>query len=152
MTSEFDELYSRFYLRVEDYNIVGLEEKVVTNMMNGWIKSTLSKPYIRRLFDELDFDEDIGELEYEMKLPVSEEEDKDFVEEVIALGMVVEWLSPKYHSTLLTSQMFSNSDQKYYSQANHMTELKDMYHRAQNDLRKLIRDRGYIYNGYLVEL
>ena len=151
MTSEFDELYSRFYLRVEDYNIVGLEEKVVTNMMNGWIKSTLSKPYIRRLFDELDFDEDIGELEYEMKLPVSEEEDKDFVEEVIALGMVVEWLSPKYHSTLLTSQMFSNSDQKYYSQANHMTELKDMYHRAQNNLRKLIRDRGYIYNGYLVE-
>lgn len=152
MTSEFDELYSRFYLRVEDYNIVGLEEKVVTNMMNGWIKSTLSKPYVRRLFDELDFDEDIGELEYEMKLPVSEEEDKDFVEEVIALGMVVEWLSPKYHSTLLTSQMFSNSDQKYYSQANHMTELKDMYHRAQNNLRKLIRDRGYIYNGYLVEL
>ena len=151
MTSEFDELYSRFYLRVEDYNIVGLEEKVVTNMMNGWIKSTLSKPYVRRLFDELDFDEDIGELEYEMKLPVSEEEDKDFVEEVIALGMVVEWLSPKYHSTLLTSQMFSNSDQKYYSQANHMTELKDMYHRAQNNLRKLIRDRGYIYNGYLVE-
>lgn len=151
MTSEFDELYSRFYLRVEDYNIVGLEEKVVTNMMNGWIKSTLSKPYVRRLFDELDFDEDIGELEYEMKFPVSEEEDKDFVEEVIALGMVVEWLSPKYHSTLLTSQMFSNSDQKYYSQANHMTELKDMYHRAQNDLRKLIRDRGYIYNGYIVE-
>lgn len=151
MTSEFDELYSRFYLRVEDYNIVGLEEKVVTNMMNGWIKSTLSKPYVRRLFDELDFDEDIGELEYEMKLPVSEEEDKDFVEEVIALGMVVEWLSPKYRSTLLTSQMFSNSDQKYYSQANHMTELKDMYHRAQNDLRKLIRDRGYIYNGYIVE-
>ena len=151
MTSEFDELYSRFYLRVEDYNIVGLEEKVVTNMMNGWIKSTLSKPYVRRLFDELDFDEDIGELEYEMKLPVSEEEDKDFVEEVIALGMVVEWLSPKYHSTLLTSQMFSNGDQKYYSQANHMTELKDMYHRAQNNLRKLIRDRGYIYNGYLVE-
>lgn len=151
MTSEFDELYSRFYLRVEDYNIVGLEEKVVTNMMNGWIKSTLSKPYVRRLFDELDFDEDIGELEYEMKLPVSEEEDKDFVEEVIALGMVVEWLSPKYHSTLLTSQMFSNSDQKYYSQSNHMTELKDMYHRAQNDLRKLIRDRGYIYNGYIVE-
>ena len=151
MTSEFDELYSRFYLRVEDYNIVGLEEKVVTNMMNGWIKSTLSKPYVRRLFDELDFDEDIGELEYEMKLPVSEEEDKDFVEEVIALGMVVEWLSPKYHSTLLTSQMFSNSDQKYYSQANHMTELKDMYHRVQNDLRKLIRDRGYINNGYIVE-
>jgi len=32
-----------------------------------------------------------------------------------------------------------------------MTELKDMYHRAKNNLRKLIRDRGYIYNQYLGE-
>lgn len=151
MTSEFEDLYSRFYLRVEDYNIVGLEKKLVENMMNGWIKSTLSKPYIRRLFAELDFDEDIEEVEYELKFPISESEDHDFVEELIALGMVVEWLAPKYHSTLLTSQMFSNSEQRYYSQANHMTELKDMYHRAQNDLRKLIRDRGYIYNSYIVE-
>lgn len=103
MTSEFEDLYSRFYLRVEDYNIIGLEVNVVNQMMNGWIRSTLSKPYVRRLFDELDFDEDIGEIDYEMKFSVSEDEDKDFVEEVIALGMVVEWLSPKYHSTLLTS-------------------------------------------------
>jgi len=103
MTSEFEDLYSRFYLRVEDYNIVGLEKKLVENMMNGWIKSTLSKPYIRRLFAELDFDEDIEEVEYELKFPISESEDHDFVEELIALGMVVEWLAPKYHSTLLTS-------------------------------------------------
>ena len=103
MTSEFEDLYSRFYLRVEDYNIVGLEKKLVENMMNGWIKSTLSKPYIRRLFAELDFDEDIEEVEYELKFPISKSEDQDFVEELIALGMVVEWLAPKYHSTLLTS-------------------------------------------------
>lgn len=103
MTSEFDELYSRFYLRVKDYEIVGLEVKVVKEMMNGWIRSTLSKPYVRRLFAELDFDEDIEEVEYELKFPISESEDQDFVEELIALGMVVEWLSPKYHSTLLTS-------------------------------------------------
>ncbi len=151
MTSEFDELYSRFYLRVKDYEIVGLEVKVVKEMMNGWIKSTLSKPYVRRLFDTLVMDEDLEEIEFEMKFPVSDDEDKDFVEEAIALGMVAEWLSPRYHSTLLTSQMFSNSEQKFYSQQAHMTELKDMYHRAKNDLRKLIRDRGYIYNGYLTE-
>ena len=115
MTSEFDELYSRFYLRVKDYEIVGLEVKVVKEMMNGWIKSTLSKPYVRRLFDTLVMDEDLEEIEFEMKFPVSDDEDKDFVEEAIALGMVAEWLSPRYHSTLLTSQMVSNSEQKFYS-------------------------------------
>lgn len=29
MTSAYEDIYSRFYLRVEDYNIVGLEEKLV---------------------------------------------------------------------------------------------------------------------------
>lgn len=151
MTSEFESIYSRFYLRVEDYNMIGLKENLVNEMMNGWMRSTLSKPYVRRLFDTLTIDEDMEELEYTMKFPVSDEEDQDFVEEVIAHGMVVEWLSPKYHSTLNTAQMFSNSEQKFYSQANHMSELKDMYHRAKNDLRKLIRDRGYINNSYLSE-
>lgn len=151
MTSEYSDIYSRFYLRVEDYNIVGLEKKLVENMMNGWMKSVLSKPYVRRLFATLDNDEDVEEIDYELKFPVSDEEDQDFVEELIATGMTVEWLRPKYNSTLLTSQFFSNSEQKFFSQANHMTELKDMYHRAENDLRKLIRDRGYINNQYLSE-
>ena len=151
MTSEFEDIYSRFFLRVEDYNIVGLDTNLVNEMMNGWMKSVLSQPYIRRLFDTLTFDEDIEQIEYTMKYPISEDEDKDFVEELIALGMVAEWVSPKYHSTLLTSQFYSNSEQKYYSQANHMTELKDMYHRVKNNVRKLIRDRGYINNVYIGE-
>lgn len=151
MTSEFDDIYSRFFLRVEDYNIIGLKEDLVKEMMNGWIRSTLSQPYVRRLFDTLTIDEDVEEIQYEMKFPVSDDEDQDFVEELISLGMIVAWVSPKYHSTLNTSQFFSNSEQKFYSQANHMSELKDMYHRAENDLRKLIRDRGYINNGYLSE-
>ena len=33
ITSEFDEIYSRFYLRVKDYEIVGLDEKLVKEML-----------------------------------------------------------------------------------------------------------------------
>ena len=151
MTSDINEIYSRFYLRVEDYNVVGLEENIVKEMMNGWIRSTLSLPYVRRLFDDLVIDEEQEEISYLLKFPVSDSEDQDFVEEMIALGMVMHWLKPKYHSTLNVSQMFSNSEQKFYSQAAHMAELREMYHQAKNDLRKIIRDRGYIYNGYIKE-
>lgn len=149
MTSDIGEIYSRFYLRIEDYNIVGLDESIVDEMMDGWMKSALSVPYVRRLFDKYAVDNDLGEIEYELKFPVSDDEDKDFVEEVIALGMVVQWLKPRYNSTLNTSQFFSNSEQKFYSQANHMAELREMYHQAKLEQRKLIRDRGYIYNEYI---
>ena len=60
-------------------------------------------------------DEDIEEVEYELREPLDEDSDKDFVEEVLSLGMLQSWASPKYNSTLLTSQVFSNSEQKYYS-------------------------------------
>lgn len=151
MTSEYDNIFSRFYLRIQDYEIVGLEEKLVKKMLIGYMKQTLSKPYIRRLFLTMSVDDDLEEIEYEMKYATTEDEDLDFVEEVIALGMVVAWLEPKYNSTLNTSQFFSNTDLKFYSQANHMAELKNMYNLAKNNLRKIIRDRGYIYNGYLSE-
>ena len=37
---ELDNIYSRFYLRIKDYEIVGSEEKIVKEMMNGYIRST----------------------------------------------------------------------------------------------------------------
>ena len=150
MTSEYDEIYSRFYLRVKDYELTGLTESLVKEMLNGYLRSTLSKPMVRRLFQSVTVDDDIEEIEYVLREPLDEVSDKDFIEEVLAVGMVSEWLSPRYHSTLLTSQMFANQEQRWFSQAQHLTELKDMYKKSQTDLRKLIRDRGYsnaIMNG-----
>ena len=47
---EYNEIYSRFYLRIKDYEMSGLDEKLVKEMMNGYLRSTLSKPMVRRLF------------------------------------------------------------------------------------------------------
>lgn len=150
MTSEFNEIYSRFYLRVKDYEMSGMEEKLVNSMLQSYLRSTLSQPMVRRLFSSITLDEDVEEIEYELRNSLDDSSDKDFVEEVLSLGMVVEWTSPRYHSTLLTSQMFSNSEQSFYSQAAHLAEMKEMYEKSQTDLRKLIRDYGYslsVING-----
>ena len=150
MTSDFESIYSRFYLRVKDYEMVGLDEKVVKEMLNGYLKSTLSKPMVRRLFQSISNDDDLEEVEYELRNSLDEGSDQDFVEEVLATGMVVEWCNPRYQSTLLTSQLLSNSEQKYYSQAAHLAEMNKLLTKTQTDLRKLIRDYGYslsIING-----
>ena len=149
-SSEFSEIYSRFFLRVKDYEMSGMKEKLVNELLNGYLRSTLSKPMVRRLFQSISLDEDMEEIEYELRNSLDEDSDKDFVEEVLALGMVSEWASPKYHSTLLTSQLLSNSEQKFYSQSAHLAEMKELYNKSQTDLRKLIRDYGYslsVING-----
>lgn len=150
MTSEYNDIYSRFLLRVTDYEFSGLDEQLAQQMMNGWMKAAISQPYIRRLFSSLTADDDVKEVEFELANPIDDSSDQDFAEEIIAQGMVVNWLSPQYHSVLNTAQFYSNSEQKYYSQANHMAELKEMYRGAKSDLRKMIRDRGTFNNSYIL--
>ena len=150
MTSEYAEIYSRFYTSVTDYKLAGLTEKVANELLNGYLKRTVSRPMVRRLFSSLVMDDDIEEIEYELKTPLDEDSDKDFVEEILVLGMILSWIDPQYHNVLNTSQVFSNSEQKFYSQQAHMSELKVMFEKAQSDFRKLIRDRGYslsVING-----
>ena len=147
---EFKDIYSRFYLRVKDYETAGLEEDLVNEILQGYLKATLSKPMMRRLFNSLTFDDDVEELEFELRESLDESSDIDFVQNICALGIVEEWCSPRYHSTLLTSQLLTNTDQKFFSQAAHLAEMKEMYQKAQIDLRKLIRDWSYnvsVING-----
>ena len=149
-SSEYDEIYSRFYLRVKDYEMSGLKESLVKEMLNGYLRSVVSKPMVRRLFSSIQMDDDIREIEYELRDPLDEDSDKDFVEEMLSLGMVQHWASPKYHSTLLTNQLLTNSEQKFHSQAQHLAEMKELYEKSQTDFRKLIRDRAYslaVING-----
>ncbi len=110
MTSEAEDIFSRFYLRVEDYKLAGLDEEVVNEMLTGYIKSVIAKSYVRRLFLNISIDEDIGTIDYTMRESIDDDTDKEFVEELLSLGMVAEWISPKFHSTLNTSQFFSNSE------------------------------------------
>lgn len=69
--------------------------------------------------------------------------------EVIATGMVVEWVTPQVNSVINTQQMFSGKEVNFYSQANHLAELQNLLKLSSSTLRKLIRDRGYYVNSYI---
>ena len=75
MTSDFNNIFSRFYLRVEDYKIAGLEEEIVKQMLSGYLRAAVSKPYMRRLFNSIVVDEDVEEVEFTMRNSWGENED-----------------------------------------------------------------------------
>ena len=147
---EYAEIYSRFYIKIKDYEIVALDEQLAKEMLNGYLRSTLSKPMVRRLFSSVSADDDVEEIDFELRESLDTDSDTDFITEVLAVGMVSAWASPRYHSTLLTSQLLSNSEQKFFSQSQHLAEMKAMFEKSQTDLRKLIRDWSYnlsVING-----
>ena len=67
MTSSYEEIFSRFYLRVKDYEIISLDEKIANEMLKGYLRQVVSKPMVRRLFSSVMMDDDIEEIDYTLR-------------------------------------------------------------------------------------
>jgi len=109
---EFDDIYSSFLQKIDAYDFLELSDDEITEFMGGWIKSAGSKPYVRRLFSTYDCDVDSGQLTFEMAYQVDEDMDTDFVIEILALGMVIEWLKPKVNSLTHIYQTYGSKEEK----------------------------------------
>ena len=150
MTSlSYDEIFSRFFSRVEAYDFLDLSPEQSTDYLNAWLHGACSKPFLRRLFSSIVYDDEIEELTFSMKYSVDDFSDKDFVIEVISLGIAIEWLEPKVNSIMNLSQMFASKEEKFYSQANHLMELKNSLNYFRKTQRQIIVDRGFAWNSYL---
>lgn len=150
MTSSYNDIYSRFLNKIRDYEFAGLPEPNATEQMREWLQSALSHTYIYRIFETFSADDEIAEFEYTLKSSVDEYSDKHFVEELLGNAMIVEWISPKIKTTTLLNQMITNSkEQKFFSQQQHIAQLREVESDAENKVREMLRDKGYIYNSYL---
>lgn len=150
MTSTYNDIYSRFLIKIRDYEFAGLPEPNATEQMLEWLRSALSQPYIIRIFDSFSADDEIAELEYTLTSSVNEYTDRNFVEELLGCQMVCEWLQPKLKTTTLLHQMITNSkESKFFSQAQMIAEMKNVLEDAENKVRSMLRDKGYVWNSYL---
>lgn len=149
MTLSYEEIFSRFLGYITDYSIASMNIDDAYDMMREWLRKAYSKPYLRRLFSSSVLDDEIQTLTYEMEHQVEDEEDKNFVTEALAKGMVIEWLQPQVKSKLMTQQMFGGKESKFYAQSNQLSELRGLLEDITLEQRKMIRDRGYFYNSYL---
>lgn len=150
MTSSYVEIYSRFLSKVTDPQLSSLPEEVVYEFMKEWLHNTISNPYIRRLFSTFSTKDEILEMSFELKDSSGDENtDKDFVQELFAKGMLIEWLEPQVNSKLLTLQMFGGKEEKFFAQANQLKENRELLSSTKTELRKMIRDHAYIHNSYI---
>lgn len=156
-TITYNEIYSSFFRKVEAYDLLrdDLEDSQKSELLHEWLIQAISEPYVRRLFNSLklvdnDIENEITDsVVYEMAESVDDDSDKLFVIEILAYGIMVAWLSPKLNSLINIVQFIGTSDEKFYSQAAHLQQLRDLYEDIENRQRKLIRDHGYIWNEYI---
>ena len=145
----YSTLFSRVLNKITDPKELSLDESDLLEIYTERLHSVVGKPRVRRLFSSLSLDDEIQEMTFTLNNSVDEESDKDFVLEILSLGMAIEWLQPQVDSVIHTSVMIGGKEEKkLLDNHKNMIERLDSMKKEQN---KMIRDYGYMYNSYIKE-
>ena len=148
----YDEIFQNFLGSITDYDIqVNLSPSDSYSLMTEYLHKAVSDHYVRHLFSSASLDDDVQVFTYEIAEPIEEDVDKEFIINALQKWMVYEWLHKQVRSVLNTAQFFGGKEQKFYSQSNHLAELRALQDDAYSEARRFILDRGYISNSYLKE-
>ena len=150
MTStSYDAVFDKFIGSVTDFDLTSMDTSDAYSLMTEYLHKALSEVYLRRLFETVDADDDVQVLSFAMKIETDEDADLEFATSAIAKWMVYEWLHNQVNSKTNTMQLLAGKEQKFYSQSNHVAELRALQDDAFKEARLFITDRGITYNSYL---
>ena len=149
MTLSYSTLFSRVLNKINDPKELSLDENDLLEIYTERLHSVVGKPRVRRLFSSLSLDDEIQEMTFTLNNSVDEESDKDFVLEILSLGMAIEWLQPQVDSVIHTSVMIGGKEEKRVLD-NHKNMI-DRLNSMKKEQNKMIRDYGYMYNSYIKE-
>lgn len=134
MTS-YEKIYHRCLNRITDPTLAMLPDEDLEDMLHGWMISAIAKH--RKCTNDLsDRDDEIRQFNVTLT---------DLEIEILAILMVREWIFSQLHSATLTMQVFSGKETKYYSQSQHIAELRELDESLKIEAQKLSRD--YTYNN-----
>ena len=135
MTS-YDKVYNRFLNRTTDFNLAALDDYTLRDMLKGWLHSSIVKVRTSSILsadDEIEvFNNDLSELDIEL----------------LAMGITLAWLDQTLNSTELTLQFIGGKEEKYYSQANHINELRALRADTLREMQQLYTYNTYANNSY----
>jgi len=163
-TTSFITIYDSFWGRVTDDMFLEFTEEDTLEMLQTLLLNALPRFEFPRfnIFDyELGTWQDLGfyqGIESDNKeVPVTgwvggafNHSLTDEEINILALNMVIEWLSQQLDTTENTREKYSGSDFKFTSQANHMAKLKVLIDAQQKDsvhLQRIYKRRRFTSNG-----
>lgn len=136
MATTYEKVYGRFLNRVSDFNLSELDDYTLNEMLKGWMVSAIVKARtssdLSRNDAEETFNSDLSDLDIEL----------------LAMGMTLAWLDQSLNSSELTLQFIGGKEEKYYSQANHMAELRALRTETLREMQKLHSYHTYTNNSY----
>ena len=137
MGTSYLEVYSRFTDEITDYYLFDLSDEDACDYCHRLLKSAVATA--QEFINELTMDD-------ENYCFTSELENVEM--EYLACAMTVKWVSPQLQNTILTKQYLGTKDEKFYSQANQIEQLRALRDDNVARTKKIRRDYNYSHNDY----
>lgn len=135
MTS-YSTVYGRFLNSITDFNLVELDDHTLNEMLKDWLYTAIVKSRISTDLTHDDekqvFQSNLSELEIEL----------------LAMGMKLAWLDQTLNSTENTLMFIGGKEEKFFSQANHIAELRALRADTLCEMQKLYTYSTYTNNSY----
>ena len=112
MNTELEEIYGMFLSNITDYSIPLLSNNDFEEEMLMLLKKSIARFRFKK---DIAIDELMGEFTRELK-----EEEKN----ILALGMVSEWVKPKIYSVEVMKMKMNSKDYQLFSESNMLTTLQ----------------------------
>lgn len=139
MATSYEEIYNLAANKITDPEIALLLPEDIEELFYGYLISAI--PKFRKCKNDLsNRDDELRQFNVDLL---------DVEKEILAILVVREWLQPQLYSALLTKQVFSDKEQKYYSQSSHLSELRALDETLKIEAQKLSRDYTYGNSEYL---
>ena len=139
MATSYEEIYNLAANKITDPEIALLLPEDIEELFHGYLISAI--PKFRKCKNDLsNRDDELRQFNVDLL---------DVEKEILAILVVREWLQPQLYSSLLIKQVFSDKEQKYYSQSSHLSELRALDETLKIDAQKLSRDYTYGNLEYL---
>ena len=139
MATSYEEIYNLAANKITDPEIALLSQEDIEELFHGYLISATTK--FRKCKNDLsNRDDELRQFNVDLL---------DVEKEILAILVAREWLQPQLYSALLTKQVFSDKEQKYYSQSSHISELRARDETVKIEAQKLSRDYTYGSLEYL---
>lgn len=147
MAVEYDVFGNAFLSKISEYDFLSLFDDIRTEMIDGFMKRAIANFKKNCLYDlTTTADDEFRCFDIEID-PV----DVDEIVDIIADGMVVQWMQPFVYKQELLQNQINTRDFTTYSPAELLLRIGNAYKQARKDFVQAIREYSYNH-GKLEEL
>ena len=108
----YESIYKKALTMINDLELATYTEDDFYNILREWLQTTSSLPLLRKKFSSYSLDDEIMTLTFTLNNSVDDEFDKNFVKNILAKGIIINYFPSKLENTKNLATMIGGKEEK----------------------------------------